>query len=67
MKRSHLLPELGSIVLPLLALGFGGLLIRAKLQELPSMEGDLVLTVDEQRALPTEVMQVVLLKLPWND
>jgi hypothetical protein len=67
MKRSHLLTELVSIVLSLLALGFGGLLIRAKLQERPSMEGDLVLTVDEQRALPTEVMPVVLLQRPWND
>jgi hypothetical protein len=67
MKRSHLLTELVSIVLSLLALGFGGLLIQAKLQERPSMEGDLVLTMDEQRALPAEVMPVVLLQRPWND
>jgi hypothetical protein len=67
MKRSLLLPELLSVVLSLLALGFGWLLIRAKLQERPSMREDLVLTVDEQRAMPADVMPVVLLQRPWND
>ena len=67
MKRSHLLPELLSVVLSLLALGFGLLLIRAKLKDRPSIRDDLVLTADEQRALPADVMPVVLLQRPWND
>ncbi|MEB3306943.1 MAG: hypothetical protein VKK98_02205 [Cyanobacteriota bacterium] len=67
MKRSPLLPELLSVGLSLLALGFGALLIRAKLQDRPSIKDDLVLTVDEQRALPDDVMPVVLLQRPWND
>ena len=67
MKRSSLWPEFLSILLALLALAFGALLIRAKLQDRPSMEDDLILSVDEQRALPADVMPVVLLQRPWND
>ncbi|MEX0589108.1 MAG: hypothetical protein WD136_07600 [Cyanobium sp.] len=50
-----------------LILVVGGLLIRAKLQDRPGIQDDLILTADEQRALAADVMPVVLLQRPWND
>ena len=67
MKRFSVGPEFISAFLSLLVLVAGGLLIRAKLQDRPSMQADLILTADEQRALGSEVMPVVLLQRPWND
>ena len=62
MKRFSLGPEFLSAFLSLLILVAGGLLIRAKLQDRPSMQADLILTADEQRALPAGVMPVVLMR-----
>ena len=68
MKRFSLGPEFLSAFLSLLILVAGGLLIRAKLQDRPSMQADLILTADEQRALPAGVMPVVLMRTnPSND
>jgi hypothetical protein len=67
MRRLSVGPEFVSAFLSLLVLVAGGLLIRAKLQDRPSMQADLILTADEQRALPSDVMPVVLLQRPWND
>lgn len=68
MKRFLLGSEFLSAFLSLLVLVVGGLLIRAKLQDRPGMQDDLILTADEQRALPADVMPVVLMRnVPSND
>jgi hypothetical protein len=67
MKRFAIRPEFLSAILSVLVLVVGSLLIRAKLQDPPIMQDDLILTAEEQRALPAHVMPVVLLQRPWND
>jgi len=58
--RSH--HYLLSPLLSLAVLLGGIILIRHKLSDRPSVKDDFVLTVDEQRALPAEVIPVVLMR-----
>ena len=57
--------DLISALLSLLVLLGAGILIRAKLADRSSIQNDLILTVDEQRALPEGVMSVVVMRAPW--
>ena len=59
--------DLISALLSLLVLLGAGILIRAKLADRSSIQNDLILTVDEQRALPEGVMSVVVMRAPWYD
>ena len=57
--------DLVSALLSLLLLLGGGVLIRVKLNDNSSIQDDQILTVEEQRALPADVMPVVIMRTPW--
>jgi ABC-type amino acid transport substrate-binding protein len=59
--------DLASAFVSLLLLMAGGALIGIKLSDGSSIQEDQILTVEEQRALPANVMPVVIMRTPWYD